>query len=1171
MLAPLLQGQLDYLLFVSGLSFVLLAVTCANLRRQPAQRLPWAWLGLFGVTQGLHEWLEVLALSTGDGPAFAAIRTGIIALSFLCLLEFGRSGGRKLGGKDPGVWIYLPLVLAAAIGGTAGVPGLNAAARYAFGLVGGIWAVITLSRAAQTASETRGVLRIMALLMAGYALAAAAFVPPAPFFPASTINPAAFQALTGIPLQLIRAALALFLAAVLWDYYAQRLAKPLRADRRQHGLQFTAAMASILIAGWFFTNAVENKTVRREREDILVQTTLVAAAINVDQLEHLTASKADMAHPDFTRLREQLVSMARTNPRIRDLYLMFLREGRIVFVVDSAAEDSSDYVGPGVPYEKPPPALFTVFATGRAATVGPYTDEYGTFLSGFAALRQPAGRLIIAVMGLDVAASDLQRAIAQQRSPPIIITLLITMLFVGFVVVRQRIEEAAWQVETSERSLAEAQEVAHVGSWTLDARTGQLVWSEEMFRIFGGDPRQPAPAYPGWQRHVHPEDWPLLDRSVQHALQTGASFEVESRVIRPDGAIRHLVVKAKVWRGSKDKIARLLGTAQDITVRKETEDKLRKLSRAIEQSTATVIVTDRRGRIEYVNPHFSHLTGYSFEEVSGQNPRILKSGLHPPEFFKQLWDQILAGKDWHGDLFNKKKNGENYWESASISPIKNDAGEITHFVVVKEDITERKRVAAELQRAKEAAEAATQAKSTFLANMSHEIRTPMNAILGFSQLMQRDPALTLGQKHHLGTISRSGEHLLALINDILEMSRIEAGRVALNPANFDLHTIMDDLERLFRIRTDAKNLQFTLERIGQVPQFVLGDEGKLRQILINLLGNAVKFTERGGVALRVRAQPGKSDGFRLQAEIEDTGPGMSAEELERLFQHFEQTSTGRKSGVGTGLGLAISRQLARLMGGDITVRSQVGKGSIFRLEIELMAGAAKTAEPRNAERQVLRLGPRQPTWRVLIADDNQDNRELLAQLLGPIGFETRSVEDGEQAVREFQAWRPHLLLIDMRMPGTDGGEAMRRIRSSPGGGDVKIIMVSASVFAEDRDVALAHGANAFLRKPFREAALFELIRQHLPVEYVYRDKARTEGSAQPAGRQDAVSEEALARLPEKLRVAMREATVNGDTVRLNQLLQQVAVGDAGLAQSLRQLADRYDHDTLTRLLTPKEP
>jgi CheY-like chemotaxis protein len=297
---------------------------------------------------------------------------------------------------------------------------------------------------------------------------------------------------------------------------------------------------------------------------------------------------------------------------------------------------------------------------------------------------------------------------------------------------------------------------------------------------------------------------------------------------------------------------------------------------------------------------------------------------------------------------------------------------------------------------------------------------------------------------------------------------------------------------------------------------------------------------------------------------------MSPEEMKRLFQHFEQTSTGRKSGAGTGLGLAISRQLAQLMGGDIMVRSQVGQGSIFGLEIELAEGAAKVATPGNAERQVLRLEPSQPAYRVLIADDNQENRELLSQLLGPIGFETRSVGGGEQAVREFQAWRPQLVLIDLRMPGTDGNEAMRRIRSSPGGGEAKIIIVSASAFAEDRDAALAHGANDFLRKPFREAALFELIRRHLSVTYVYGDEPKPEGSAQPAGPSNVISAEALARLPDELLAALRAATLNGDTVRLNQLLQQVTGIDALLAQSLRQLVDQYDHDRLTRLLTRKE-
>ena len=1170
MLGPFLQGRLDYLLFISGLGFVLLAVTCANLRRQPAQRLPWGWLGLFGATQGLHDWLDVLALSTGDAPAFAVFRLGVIALSFLFLLEFGRAGGRRLGGRDPGAWIYLPLVLAAASGGAAGPAGLAATTHYAFGLVGGTWGAVTLWRASRKEPGARGVGRLMALLLTGYTLATAAFVPSASFSPAATINPAAFQTLTGMPLPLVRAVLALFLAATLWEHYAERLADRQGSGQRQHGGQFTVGMALILVAGWFFANAVENKTVREERKDILTQTTLVAAAINVDRFSQLTGSKADSLHPDFIRLRQQLVSMARANPQTRDLYLMFLRKGRIVFVVDSAPEESSEYVGPGVVYKQPPSALFGVFATGQAAVVGPYTDEYGFYLSGFAALRHAASGEIAAVLGLDVAASDLQHAVAQQRVPPIVITLLITVLFMGFFVVRQHIEEAAAQVEASAHSLAEAQEVAHVGSWTLAARTRALAWSEETFRIFGCDPRQPAPAYPEWQRLVHADDWPLLDRSVGRALEAGAGFELEVRTVRPDGVIRHLVAKARAGRGRKGEIVRLLGTVQDITARRQAEDQLRKLSRAIEQSTVTVIVTDRSGRIEYVNPYFSRLTGYSVEEVLGRNPRILNSGAHPREFFQGLWNQILAGRDWHGEFFNKKKNGENYWESASISPIKNDAGEITHFVAVKEDITERKRVATELKSAKEAAEAATQAKSAFLANMSHEIRTPMNAILGFSQLMQRDAALTPDQKHHLETISRSGDHLLALINDILEMSRIEAGRVTLNPAHFDLHAMLEDLERLFQIRTDAKQLRLTVERVGAVPRFVLGDEGKLRQVFINLLGNAVKFTERGGVALRVRAQAANAGGFHLLAEVEDTGPGMSPAELQRLFRHFEQTSTGRKSGVGTGLGLAISRQLARLMGGDITVSSEAGAGSIFRLEIELAEGAAKAVEPRETERQVLRLKPGQPAYRVLIADDNEENLELLAQLLGPIGFATRAVDDGEQVVREFQAWRPQLLLIDWRMPGVNGREALRQIRASPGGGDAKIIMVSASVFAEDRAAALADGADDFLQKPFREGSLYELIRKHLSVEYVYRDPARSEGPAPPQEGPNTVSDAALMRLPATLLAALREAALNGDTAQLRQLLQKVADIDAALAQSLRHLVDRYDLDTLTRLLTPKE-
>jgi CheY-like chemotaxis protein len=382
--------------------------------------------------------------------------------------------------------------------------------------------------------------------------------------------------------------------------------------------------------------------------------------------------------------------------------------------------------------------------------------------------------------------------------------------------------------------------------------------------------------------------------------------------------------------------------------------------------------------------------------------------------------------------------------------------------------------------------------------------------------------------------------------------------------------MLDDLEGIFRMRAEEKKLLFAVEYIGDLPRVVSGDETKLRQILINLLGNAVKFTEQGGITLRVRALPREADGFRLQMEIEDSGPGIAPQELGRLFQHFEQTHTGRQSGTGTGLGLAISREFARLMGGDITVTSRVGRGSIFRLEIPLGAAEAQTIQPMPEQRRVLQLQPRQPPPRVLIADDKEENRELLSQILGPIGFATKIVRDGQEAVREFQAWHPHLILIAIRMPVIDGYEVIRQVRSSAGGDAVKIICVSASAFAEDQQTALAQGADDFLSKPFREADLLGKIRALLSVDYVYGDELTAGAPTRSTARLPEVNADALAQLPGEMIANLREVTLKGDTDQLRELLHQVAERDKALAQSLLRLVDRYDYDALIRLLTRKD-
>ena len=519
--------------------------------------------------------------------------------------------------------------------------------------------------------------------------------------------------------------------------------------------------------------------------------------------------------------------------------------------------------------------------------------------------------------------------------------------------------------------------------------------------------------------------------------------------------------------------------AREIAERRMVEEKLRKVSQAVQQTPATVVITDTSGNIEYVNPRFSQLTGYTAEEALGRNPSVLKSGNHPAAFYKDLWETILAGREWHGHFCNRKKNGDLYWESASISAIRTETGKITHFVAVKEDITEKKRLDEALQHqynflqtlmdaipspvfykddkgrylgcntvfekyfgipkdritgksvydlsprelavvydgmdrelyarggiqvyesqvadhssgmlldviynkatfynidgtlggivgvilditerkkmeknlieAKQAADAANRAKSVFLANMSHEIRTPMNAILGFSQLLQLDTVITPQQKQYLETINRSGEHLLSVINDILEMSKIEAGRGTLNPASFDLHLLLDDLEWMFKLRTRAKNIELSVEWDGAVPRLIVTDEGKLRQVLINLLGNAVKFTDRGGIQVRLRVRGESPSPLALEVEVEDTGPGISEEEMGQLFRPFQQTAVGTKTGGGTGLGLAISQQFVRLMGGDISVRSQVGKGSVFCFTIPLQE--EKTEPAREKESRLVK-------------------------------------------------------------------------------------------------------------------------------------------------------------------------------------------------------------------------
>jgi PAS domain S-box-containing protein len=486
-------------------------------------------------------------------------------------------------------------------------------------------------------------------------------------------------------------------------------------------------------------------------------------------------------------------------------------------------------------------------------------------------------------------------------------------------------------------------------------------------------------------------------------------------------------------------------------------------------------------------------------------------------------------------------------------------------ICVAQDMRERERKKRELLEAKEAAEAANRAKSTFLANMSHEIRTPMNAILGFSQLMLRDPALSAEAKGDLSIINRSGEHLLALINDILDMSKIEAGQMRLNPATFDLFGLVEDIAAMFRARAEAKALQFDLLRTDDCERSVVADEGKIRQVLINLLGNAVKFTQQGWIKLRVSTNQRTNNQLCLSAEIEDTGAGIAPEEQTKLFRAFAQTESGQRLQVGTGLGLAISRDFARLMGGDITVTSQIGKGTIFRFEIPIERGDASAVVRQPVRRRVIGLQAVQEAPRVLIVDDERNNREWLNKLLTLVGFAVREAGNGEEAIQIWEAWRPQLILMDRRMPVMDGIEATRRIRAHPGGEQTQIIALTASAMDEDRRAVMESGVDDYLSKPCKEDELLEKIQAHLGLAYRYEEE--TAQQPKPAAALPVpLDREPLTELPSELIDQLCDAILDGDKNRLDDLIQGVKEQDPQSARALQELADQYDYDALTRVL-----
>jgi signal transduction histidine kinase/DNA-binding response OmpR family regulator len=574
----------------------------------------------------------------------------------------------------------------------------------------------------------------------------------------------------------------------------------------------------------------------------------------------------------------------------------------------------------------------------------------------------------------------------------------------------------------------------------------------------------------------------------------------------------------------------------------------------VESMSDGMLVLDLQDRIVDLNPAAYRLIR------PGLKPAI---GLPADQAVRQ-WPEIVShysdSAETRTDFILDQAPPEYF--DLRITPLLNQDGQLTGRLLVWRDITGRKQAEAALQQAKEAAEIANQAKSAFLANMSHELRTPLNAVIGFAQLMDRSPTLSPEHREYADIISRSGEHLLDLINDVLDMSKIDAGRITLNVKPFDLPALLSQVEDLFRLRTRQKGLYLRLERSAGLPDYIQTDEGKLRQVLINLLGNAVKFTEQGGVVLKVQT---RQEG-RLQFEVMDTGPGIPPEELATIFEIFGQGNLGRQVQEGAGLGLAISRSFVRLLGGELEVESQVGQGTCFKFDV--LAGPARPPAA-DAQGEVIGLAPGQPCCRVLVVDDHQENRRLLVDLLQPLGFELAQAENGREAVAVWAGWQPHLILMDVRMPVMDGYEATRQIKAKsrqldagqPDSDkiDPVIIAITASVSEEEGLAARQAGCDDFVRKPFREGELLALLSRYLKLNYLYQA---------PPERSEAGFD--LASLPPELLARLDSAAIRLDHAQIKALIEQVRGYSAGLADELAALADEFRYEEMIRLIQQQD-
>ncbi|MFC1745149.1 PAS domain S-box protein [Candidatus Riflebacteria bacterium] len=658
----------------------------------------------------------------------------------------------------------------------------------------------------------------------------------------------------------------------------------------------------------------------------------------------------------------------------------------------------------------------------------------------------------------------------------IMLTALLALATYLFQEARQRLRDAEFKTIF---------EQASVGVALVDSNTSELLRINKRYSEILGYSAEEL-EHVDWKDITHPddleEDCSLFAKFLNGTID---GYSMEKRYFKKDSEIVWVNMSLSPTWKKGEKPVKHIAIVEDITKRKQAEEQLLIQSTALTSTANCIMITDKNGKIQWTNPAFTKLTGYYLDEAMGKEPRILKSGKHPREFYAAIWKTVLSGNFWHGELINRKKDGTLYEEEMTITPVLNKTGDITHFVAIKQDISERKKAEEQLRLAKGEAEAASTAKSEFLANMSHEIRTPMNSVLGFLGLTLEDPVIPEKHLKNLKIANNSAKSLLSLINDILDVNKLESGKLDLEEKPFNLTQMVKETLQTLQIKTLEKGLLLEHSIHAELGGNFIGDPFRLRQIITNLVGNAIKFTEQGSITLNV--VPADEEKM-LHFTIADTGIGIPAERLDKIFESFTQAdaSTTRRFG-GTGLGTTISSQLVELMHGKIWVESEAGKGSKFHFTVRMPATEKKDDTQADTMHRLLSgstLPLRRRSFRILLADDIPENITLATIRLKQHGHTVITAANGLEAVEQFKKGHIDLILMDIQMPQMDGLEATKKIRELENntGNHIPIIALTASVMKNELAKYVSGGMDATACKPIDFPDLFATIEKVVPEE-----------------------------------------------------------------------------------------